>query len=101
MPLCTCDCVLEHHMKPCLCAAAPPEQEPEDPRGRMVACVMCSMNNAEAFLPAPFPTRAPVRFYVANLGVAASWRRQGIARAVLRQCERLGMPLLQGRRRIL
>ena len=56
----------------------------------MVACVMCSMNNAEAFLPPPFPTRAPVRFYVANLGVAAAWRRQGIARAVLRQCERLG-----------
>ena len=26
----------------------------------------------------------------ANLGVAKAWRRQGIARLILRQCERLG-----------
>ena len=55
-----------------------------------MACVTCTLNNAEAFLPAPFPTRAPERFYVANLGVAKAYRRQGIARLILRQCERLG-----------
>ena len=46
------------------CAVAPAEQSAPDPRGLAVACVMCTLNNAEAFLPAPFPTRAPERFYI-------------------------------------
>ena len=45
-------------------------------------------------LPAPFPTTKPWRLYCSNMAVAASHRRQGLAAALLHQCQRVGEALL-------
>jgi GNAT superfamily N-acetyltransferase len=53
-------------------------------------CVTLTVRRVEAQLPPPFPSKAPLRLYVCNMAVSATCRRQGIARALLREAERIG-----------
>ena len=61
-----------------------------DHKGAVVGCVTVSPLRAEAALPPPFPSSAPLRCYVSNMAVSTGARRQGVARRLLAQCERIG-----------
>ena len=61
-----------------------------DHKGDVLGCVTVSPLRAEAALPPPFPSSAPLRCYVSNMAVATGARRQGVARRLLAQCERIG-----------
>ncbi|KAG1661687.1 hypothetical protein FOA52_001964 [Chlamydomonas sp. UWO 241] len=56
----------------------------------LLGCVSLSLMQAEAFLPPPFPSTAPLRLYVSNMSVSTTHRRRGAATRLLRQCERIG-----------
>ena len=43
----------------------------------------------DAALPAPWPSGKPQRLYLSNMAVAPSWRRRGLATALLAAAERL------------
>ncbi|KAG2497103.1 hypothetical protein HYH03_004694 [Edaphochlamys debaryana] len=53
-----------------------------------VACAALSMLQVEALLPPPFPSNKPFRLYVSNMAVVPDFRRRGLARQLLRACER-------------
>ena len=55
-----------------------------------MGCVTVNMMQPEAKLPPPFPSNAPFRAYISNMAVSPAVRRQGVARALLRECERIG-----------
>ena len=61
-----------------------------DHKGEVLGCVTVSPLRAEAALPPPFPSSAPLRCNVSNMAVSAGARRQGVARRLLAQCERIG-----------
>ena len=52
---------------------------------------MCCLLAAEALLPPPFPSTAPLRFYVGNVTVTPEARRRGVATSLLQRCELLGV----------
>ena len=58
----------------------------------ILGCVTLTVRRAEAQLPPPFPSKALPRLYVCNMAVSASFRRRGIARAMLLEAERIGEP---------
>jgi ribosomal protein S18 acetylase RimI-like enzyme len=55
----------------------------------MGACILV-LKIVDALMPPPLPTRQPARLYIGNLAVKNAFRRQGVATALLRQCERIG-----------
>ncbi|KAK9789969.1 hypothetical protein WJX73_009595 [Symbiochloris irregularis] len=57
--------------------------------GPIVGCALITLAAAEAWLPPPWPTKAPQRAYVGNMACLPSWRRRGVASALLRRCERV------------
>lgn len=61
-----------------------------DGSNQLVGCVTISQLQCEAALPPPLPSTRPHRYYVGNLSVDSSRRRQGIASALMQSCCRLG-----------
>jgi len=57
--------------------------------GKLIGCVTVSMRQVESLLPPPFPSDAPRRFYLSNMAVDNEFRRQGVARTLLQESERL------------
>lgn len=57
--------------------------------GQVVGCSSISVARPEAALPPPFPTGKPFRCYASNIAVEERYRRQGIGRRLLQQCERV------------
>ena len=57
--------------------------------GKLIGCVTISMRQVESLLPPPFPSNAPWRLYLSNMAVDQEFRRQGVARALLHESERL------------
>jgi hypothetical protein len=63
------------------------------------ACLCCPISTcrlvqlvvpqAEAALPPPFPSNAPLRAYISNMAVAPSARRQGLGRTLCTACGRV------------
>lgn len=56
--------------------------------GQVLGSAAVSLATPEAVLPPPWPTSKPRRVYVSNIAVAVEHRRQGVATALLRRCER-------------
>ena len=59
---------------------------------QLLGATMCCLLAAEALLPPPFPSAAPLRFYVGNVTVAPEARRRGVATSLLQRSELLGAP---------
>lgn len=57
--------------------------------GKLIGCVTISMRQVESLLPPPFPSNAPRRLYLSNMAVVQEFRRQGVARTLLQESERL------------
>ncbi|KAF6255684.1 hypothetical protein COO60DRAFT_193031 [Scenedesmus sp. NREL 46B-D3] len=58
--------------------------------GRLLGTATLSLMQAEAALPPPFPSSAPLRAYISNMAVLPQARRQGIATALVGACGRIG-----------
>ena len=56
--------------------------------GQVLGSAAVSLAQPEAALPPPFPTSKPRRVYVSNIAVLPQHRRQGVATALVRRCER-------------
>jgi hypothetical protein len=50
---------------------------------------LSSLLQAEAALPPPFPSNAPMRAYISNMAVTPSARRQGLAKTLCAACGRV------------
>lgn len=61
---------------------------PSNTQKPIAGCIAISLARPEAALPAPFPTRAPLRCYVSNMAVLQACRGQGIASLLLAKAER-------------
>ncbi|WIA41427.1 hypothetical protein OEZ86_005009 [Tetradesmus obliquus] len=61
--------------------------------GRLLGTATLSLMQAEAALPPPFPSSAPLRSYISNMAVLPAARRQGIATALVGACGRIGQGL--------
>ncbi|MBW4483282.1 MAG: GNAT family N-acetyltransferase [Tildeniella torsiva UHER 1998/13D] len=66
----------------CLAAIAPPRESTTSPSDAIAGTV-------EASLRQPWPWQGDRHVYVSNLAVDQTWRRQGIAMALLRSCEQV------------
>ena len=58
-------------------------------QGEVVGCVNLSLFQAQAALPAPFPSLAPWVLYISSLSVSPTQRRKGVARSLVERCERI------------
>jgi len=56
--------------------------------GTLMGTATLSLSVPDAALPAPFPTTQAMKAYVSNMAVAPQYRRRGVARALLAECER-------------
>lgn len=57
--------------------------------GRLLGTATLSLMQAEAALPPPFPSNAPLRAYISNMAVLPTARRHGIATALVGACGRI------------
>jgi GNAT superfamily N-acetyltransferase len=60
-----------------------------DVEGHIIGCAVLAWCVPDATLPAPWPSSKPQRLYLSNMAVAPSWRRRGLATALLAAAERL------------
>lgn len=57
--------------------------------GHPLGCVTISLARVEALLPPPFPSNAPLRLFISNLAVLERYRRQGVAKKLVKACSQL------------
>lgn len=55
----------------------------------IVGCASISMARCESALPPPFPTMKPFRCYASNIVVKPGFRRRGLGKKLVQQCERV------------
>lgn len=61
----------------------------ESDTNEIVGCASISMARCESALPPPFPTTKPFRCYASNIVVKPGFRRQGLGKRLVQQCERV------------
>lgn len=57
------------------------------PEGNIVGSINLSMFQAQAALPAPFPSLAPWVLYISSLAVSPDHRRKGVGKQLLNECQ--------------
>jgi GNAT superfamily N-acetyltransferase len=63
----------------------------------LLLLLLLPLQQAEAVLPPPFPTRAPLQAYISNMSVAPDARQRGLARRLCRACGRVAVAWRQPR----